>query len=81
MSLRLLITRDPFSDYFVFKFEDGSSDEFEPDEARQWLKEHGADPDKAEKVLDHVWNFWKAEVEIENPKFVRNKLGPYSPDI
>ena len=58
----LVITREPWGDYFEFHLPNGDSLQFDPDEARDWLKSHGANPDGAEKALDHVWNFYYVEI-------------------
>lgn len=66
--LHVAITREPFIDYFVITLDNGHTEELEPEECRQWFKERGANMDKIEKLLDHVWNFHMGEVNIHNPK-------------
>ena len=66
--LRLRITREAWSDFFVItRLDNGYSEELEPDATREWLKAHGADMTKADKVLDHVWNFGLVETTINRP--------------
>lgn len=66
--LHVLITREPFSDFFVITLDNGHTEELEVEETRLWFKTRGADMDKMEKVLDHVWNFYRAEAVIDSPK-------------
>lgn len=80
--LHVLILREPFSYFFELHLDNGQTEELEPDDCRAWFKERGADMDKIEKVLDHVWNFQRAEVFIKNPKEpgLKDRL-PYYPNI
>ena len=66
--LHVLITREPFLEWFVLTLDDGSSYELDPEETRAWFKERGANMDVVEKALDDCWNFYKAEFVIQNPK-------------
>ena len=66
--LRLRITREMWSEFFIItRLDNNYTEELEPDETRAWLKAHGADMAKSEKVLDHVWNFGLVETTIHRP--------------
>ena len=66
--LHVLITREPFSDFFVITLDNGHSEELEVEDTRKWFKDRGADMDKMEKALDQTWNFQRCEVIIDNPR-------------
>lgn len=66
--LHVVITREPWTDFFVITLDNGHTEELEPDDTRQWFRERGADMDKFEKVLDQVWNFQRAEAIIDNSR-------------
>lgn len=51
------LTREIFMPYFRITLENGSSEELEIEDTREWFRTHGADVDKVEKALDYVWNF------------------------
>jgi hypothetical protein len=64
--LLVIITREPFSDYFTLHLPNGHTEELEPDEARKWFKDHGVNDDEGlEHCLDMCWNFYKHEVLID----------------
>lgn len=71
-SLTVLVTREPFVDCFVLHVPkpDGSvhTEELDPDETSAWFREHGANMILTEKALDHIWNFYRGSIEIENYK-------------
>jgi len=76
---QIKITREPWSDYFSISLPNGHSEELEVEETREWFRTHGADMDKIETVLDHVWNFGSAEVLVKNfrsPPALRSSHGP-----
>ena len=79
--LRVEITREMWSEYFVLKLENGHTEELEPEETREWFKMRGANMDGIEKVLDHAWNFGVAEAVIAHPKELPVLRLPHSPDI
>lgn len=66
--LLVKIHRDAFIPFFTFKLEDGQTLDLDPDDARKWCRDHGADQDVVEDVLDYVWNFRDADMVISNPK-------------
>jgi hypothetical protein len=66
--LHVLVTREPFIDYFTITLDNGHTEELDPEECRQWFKERGGNMDIIEKALDHCWNFYRVEVNIQNPK-------------
>ena len=79
--LHVLITREPFSDFFVITLDNGHSEELEVEDTRLWFKQRGADMDKMEKVLDHVWNFYRAEAIVDNPREPSVPKLAYSPRL
>lgn len=79
--IMIRVTRQPFGDYFTIILPNGHTEELEPDPAREWFKERGANMDVIEKVLDHVWNFYRAEVTVENYAEPVMKKSKYSPDL
>lgn len=80
-AIRAVITREMWGEFFTLHLDNGQTEELDPEEIRVWFKVRGADMDKLEKVFDHVWNFGRAEVEIENPKTPPSTKLPYAPDI
>jgi hypothetical protein len=79
--MTVLVTREPFSDYFVIQLESGQSEELEPEEARTWFAEHGANMDAVEKCLDHVWNFRQASITITDFRLPKYKLHAHAPQL
>jgi hypothetical protein len=67
-ALHVIIKREIFADFFTLVLDNGHSEELEPDEARAWFKQRGANMDAVEKALDHAWNFKRSEFYIQNPK-------------
>lgn len=71
-SLTIFVTREPFVDFFILHIPkpDGTmhTEELDVDDTVQWFRERGADMALVEKALDHVWNFYKGAIEIENFK-------------
>jgi hypothetical protein len=71
------LRRQPYCDFFEMQISDGSSEEMDPEEARQWFAQHGASMIAVEKAMDYCWNFYKATITIKNPRVpVRSKLEP-----
>ena len=66
--LKVFLEREAWTDWFVLKTANGLSEQLEPEETRDWFKERGANMDAVEKALDYCWNFYKAEVVINNPR-------------
>lgn len=79
--LAVHIHRDMWGELFMLTLPNGHTEEFEPEEVRNWFKVRGANMDVIEKSLDHAWNFQDADVEIENPKEPPVTRLPYAPDI
>jgi len=77
----ILITREPFGDWFTLTLPNGHTEELEPDPCRQWFKERGAKMDAVEKVLDHVWNFQRANINIANFREPVEVRLPHSPKL
>ena len=80
-SMTVDVSREAFSDYFVIRLENGQSEELEPEEARQWFREHGANMDAVEKCLDHVYNFRQAVIVITDFRLPRYKLHAHAPKL
>jgi hypothetical protein len=66
--LHVVITREPWMDFFSISLDNGYSEELNPEETRHWFKIRGANMDILERALDDCWNFYKTEYVIENPK-------------
>jgi len=80
--LHVVITREPFGDFFALHEDNGHTEELEPEECRAWFKERGANMDKLEQALDQCWNFQRAEVVIKNPKEPSNlNRLPHTPNV
>lgn len=67
-AVHAIILHEIYSDFFKIVQDNGHSEELEPEEARKWFQERGANMDAVEKALDHAWNFRRAEFYIQNPK-------------
>jgi len=74
-SLTFVVTRTPFSDFFMIHLVDpytgrpnGQTEELDVDETHNWFRQRGADMTLLEKALDHVWNFYKGAFEISKYK-------------
>lgn len=68
------IRREPFMEYFTLTLDNGFTEELDVEETKQWFRDHGANMDVVEKALDHCWNFWHSEVNINQwrePKRVK----------
>jgi len=70
-----------WGEFFTLALDNGQTEELDPEETRTWFKVRGANMDAIEKVLDHVWNFQRAEVDIQNPKEPPMTRLPYAPDL
>jgi hypothetical protein len=79
--LHVYITREPFSDFFVFTLDNGHTEELEAEEARQWLRDRGGNMDLMEKALDQVFNFQRCDVFIDKPREPYQLRLPHSPNI
>ena len=66
--LIITISREVGLSFCTFALADGQTLELEPDEARAWCIQRGANPDDVENVLDYVWNFRIAKFVIKEPK-------------
>ena len=75
------LKREPFGLFFELTLEDGQSEELEPEDVRTWFKLRGADMDKLEKILDHVWNFGSATVTVKNPRRPPKSQDPWAPKV
>lgn len=65
--LNVYVTREPYSDFFLLELADGTSHELDVEETKKWFTDRGSDKYILEKVLDHIWNFYKGVVSIKNP--------------
>jgi len=79
--LHVVLTREPFIDYFTIILDNGYTEELEAEDCRTWFRERGANMDAIEKALDQCWNFYRSEVNIRNPKEPPRPILPHSPDI
>ncbi len=78
-AVAILVTKEPFCDWFTLTMPNGFTEELDAEQATQWFKERGANMPAIEKFLDHVWNFYKGVVEIQNfkePKSLDPKTSP-----
>lgn len=80
-SVKVIITREPFSDFFVLLLDSGHTEELEVEETRAWFRERGADMHKLEPVLDEVWNFGHSVVTIDNFKLPVVKHPAFEPQV
>ena len=78
---RVVITREPWSDFFVLTLENDFTEELEPEDTRTWFREHGADMHALETALDDCWNFGKAIVTIKHFKQPVKKHAAYQPNV
>lgn len=79
--LHVVIDRPMWGEFFTLLLSNGQTEELDTEETKAWFKIRGANMDKMDKVLDHVWNFGHAEIDIENPKEPPITRLPYAPDI
>lgn len=79
--MTVTLLRPQFYPYFTLILDNGYTEEFEPDECRQWFKDRGADMDKMEKALDHCWNFSKVTVTFTQYREPNTLKLPHMPKI
>jgi len=75
------LTRKPFMSWITITLKDGATEDLEPDDVRAWFKTRGARMDIVEKAMDHVWNFYVAEVTINSPKEPPRSLSKVVPRV
>lgn len=80
-ALHVVITREPYLEWFTIKLPNGYTEELDPDETRKWFKKRGANMEVLEKALDRCWNFYSAEVWIQNPQTPPVANPEVEPDI
>jgi hypothetical protein len=80
-ALRVIITREPWGDYFLLTLPDNTSYELEPEETREWFRKRGAKMDVIESELDTAWNFYVAVVDIYNFREPLDERLPHSPKV
>ena len=87
-SLTFLVTRVAFSDFFTIHLVDlhtgkpnGQTEELDVDETYEWFRVRGAKLPLLEKSLDHVWNFYKGAITIDNYKEPPVKNAAIKPKI
>lgn len=73
------IDREPGMDFLVLTLEDGTTEELDVDDTREWFRLRGANMDKIDKALDYVWNFYHATVNINMPKAI--PFNPLEPQV
>ena len=81
LELHVVILREMFSDFFTIVLDNGQSEELDIDDLREWFRVRGANMDNMDKIFDHVWNFLRAEVVLENPKEPPRSRLPHAPNI
>jgi hypothetical protein len=79
--LHVLVTREPFMDYFTITLDNGYTEELDVEDCRRWFSERGANMDSVDKALDHCWNFQRAEININNPKEPPSPKIPFAPNL
>lgn len=80
--MRVRITREPFGDYFTLHLDNRpNAEELDPEETRKWFKEHGADMEKLETVLDECWNFYEAVCTISSYKEPKLAHPDFQPNV
>jgi len=67
-AIHVVVTREPWMEYFHITLDNGHSEELEVEDTRQWFKDRGANMDMVERALDHCWNFYRSEIMVRNPK-------------
>lgn len=65
-SMRIEISREMFSDYYLLTFPNGYSEEVEVLDIYPWFQVRGAKQELVEKPVDYAFNFGKAAVTILN---------------
>lgn len=78
--VHVLITREPFMDFFKLTLDNGHWEELEVEDAMAWFQEHNANMDAVEKALDHCWNFRRSEVNINSFRLPKRILA-HEPNI
>lgn len=79
--MTVLVTREPFSEFYVIQLENGQTEELEIEDVRQWFREHGANMEVVEKALDHCWNFYRVEIRIGDFRIPRKQDFAHAPKI
>jgi hypothetical protein len=79
--IEVLIEREYGNPCVVLTMPDGKSEEFEPDECREWFRLRNANSDAVEQALDEVWNFGKASVLISRPRILAKLIDRLDPKI
>lgn len=77
--LEVMITREPFSDYFILTVDGVQVEEMEIDDVLAWFNVRGANMYEIGKVLDYVWNFGRANVVIDKSIKPKQKLHSAAP--
>ena len=83
--MRVLLTREPWSDYFSIHLPGKANvEELEPDDLRKWFYDHGVPKSKdleLESALDYCWNFKTVVIWIENYVEPKRTMPAFTPDI
>jgi hypothetical protein len=80
--MRVIITREPWSNFYVITLENGHTEELDVvEETKKWFIDRGADEMKLDQVLDHVYNFQRAEIVIDNFREPTTPRLPYAPNL
>lgn len=58
--------------FILIDLKEGHSEELDPEEARKWFRDRGANMDVVEKAMDYVWNLYGKRkpvvINIKNPR-------------
>ena len=80
--------RPQFDPCYTIVMPDGTSEELDDEECREWFKVRGADMLQVEKSMDYAWNLctgpnstYTCAVRINNPKIPASKFGTLTPKV
>lgn len=80
-AIHVVVTREPWTDFFTITLDNGHSEELDVEDCRAWFKVRGASMDVVEKALDQCWNFYRSEILIRNPKEPPAPKLPHAPKL
>lgn len=80
-TLRVFIVREPFDDFYTLVLDNGQTEEFDEEGAREWLANRGADEELINQSITQAWNFKSAIILIRNPIVLRQEFRPEAPKL
>lgn len=80
-TLRVFVVREPFDDIYTVVLDNGHTEEYEEDDLRAWLMEHGANEDLTSQTITQAWNFKCAIAVIKNPVVKQQVYRPEAPRL